>query len=80
MSENLNNPVEIKTCPRCHQPFFTKGERAWMPDICIGRGGCCPRMTCCNDETCKNRRYYEFYMMTHRRNKIINIKQAARKI
>lgn len=77
--QNPNNqavPDETPTCPRCGAKLFTAGGMDFMRDVCVGknRNGCFP--CCCSDEECKNRRYYEFYMMTKRRTKIINIDPA----
>ena len=86
MNQNPNNQTNkpdespAKTCPQCGQQEFTAGERDWMPDICIGRGGCFPCH--CNNEECKNYRFYKFYGMrlaqhSIRQKKIINIDPAS---
>ena len=74
---------EIEKCPKCGQPIFQAGELSMMRDVCIGRGWCCPRMSCCSDEACQNYRYYRVYMMAgrrvHRKQKTINIDPASLK-
>ena len=59
-------------CPKCGQAVFQAGELSMMRDVCIGRGYCCPRITCCDDEACQNYRYYRVYMMAGRRVHIVH--------